>query len=480
MPILLTSEEQVCSQIILCLGQQNFPPETQALLEAELLPKQHKANFLLPQVKEGKLWQQFYLYLDASVSDELLRQALCLAVKECKKGKDTDFSLLFQGEVDSDTEQRLLRLLGEVFYLLTYQFIGYKKDAKPAKEISLLVRSTLGKDSFETAVAEGQHLAVGVNIARDSINMPSDVMTPQAFADLSQDCGQKFGFETEVLQEATLKEMGFSALLAVGQGSLNPSVLVTLKYQGDPSSQEYTALVGKGVTFDSGGYCLKGTDTIAFMKVDMGGAAAVLGAVSALAQNKVKTNVLAVLPLCENLIGKEALIPGSVISTLSKKTVEITNTDAEGRLILADGLFYASQQAQVSRIIDIATLTGATAVTFGGLFAGVTSNNPSFLAELQEASQACGERIWELPLHEAFKDKIVSKIADYRNSSPTKSAGTIVAGMFLKEFVGEKPWIHIDIAGITVAMGESHYNVPGPTGFGVRMIYQLLSLPPKD
>lgn len=475
MSIILNKDSQLVSKVIICVGEENISAQTSTLIESELFKKSTKDMFTTSSVEDGKVVVTTYLYAEKDLSDEKLREVYCLPIKDMARRKVNSYAICFDGEADCDFIKKSLPLFGEVFGMVTYKFEGYKSVKPPVSETTIEFVCDVAQGEFDQLVAQGLNIAQGVNVARDTINAPSDVITPRAFAELATERGKECGFEVAVYNEKELAEMGFGGLLAVGRGALNETTLAVLKYTGDKPDVPYTAVIGKGVTFDAGGYHLKDTASIGFMKVDMGGAAAALGATCAVAQNKVKANLLTVIPLCENLIGKEAFIPGCVITMLSKKTVEITNTDAEGRLIMADGLHFASEKEEVGRVIDIATLTGATAIIFGGACAAVTTNNSEFLDELQKSSDYCGEKIWQLPMFDKYKDRIMSKIADYCNSPMSKTAGAIAAGMFLREFVNQKPWVHIDIAGITVAMADENYTPPGPIGYGVRLIYNLLN-----
>lgn len=472
MTITMSKAEQTGSTIILTQGK-NPSSEVKNLLDSGILKKKTKEFCSTTTVAEGKLEHKTYLFLEESDTEETIRQGLSLALKTMFDQKETACQVRFDGDWTEEQEETYARLLAEVYGLMSYRFQDYKLEKKPEITLHLSLSTQISTDSFDKAVSLGDILAQSVNVAKDAIQATPEKMYPLAFAALAEDCGKKYGFSVETMTESTLKEQGFGGILSVGQGSLHESALVLLTYTGDSSSKEYTAIVGKGVTFDSGGYCLKPSDSILTMKTDMSGGASTLGAFCALAGNKTKANIMGFIPLCENLIGKEAFLPGCVIETLSKKTVEITNTDAEGRLILADGLFFATQKPEVTAVLDIATLTGASAAAFGGACAGVTTNNKEFLAELKESSEKCGEFIWELPLFDKYKERIRSKIADYRNSPAVRTAGASLAGMFLQEFVGDTPWIHIDIAGMATTSEVEYYTNPGATGFGVRLLYGM-------
>lgn len=470
------SDYKCNEKIILCFGEDNCSEAVKKLKELNLFNSKIKEIYTLETLNES-VEKNIYVGFGNEATDEEIRQSFATAIKKAKAMKYGEYTFCFDDNNKSlDSVKRIVRLLAEACELTLYKFKGYKSDTKDnATENNITFVSNYIEEELIDSLNEGLNIANGVNLARDLGNIPANIMTPQEFSKQAISCGEKYNFSVEIFDKAILEEKGFKSLLAVGQGSHNEPNLAILKYNGAGESG-YTAVIGKGVTFDAGGYNLKDSTGITTMKVDMCGGADALGLMCAVASNKLNTNLICLIPLCENLIGADAILPGSVIGTLSGKTVEITNTDAEGRLIMADALYYAASLENVNKIVDIATLTGATAMAFAGVCSSVMTNDQEYYELLNSASKECNEKVWQLPLFDEYKERVVSSIADLRNSGPTRAAGSIVAGMFLKEFVCNKSWLHIDIAGSAVAGVEKNYNPAGVTGYGVRLLYNLLKV----
>ena len=321
-------------------------------------------------------------------------------------------------------------------------------------------------------------VADGIFLARDLVNEPPNVLYPEEFARRVKALS-KTGLKVEVLGEAEMKKQGFGALLGVGQGSARDSQLVVMQWNGAPKSNKKKsapiAFIGKGVCFDSGGLLLKPGASMAGMKGDMGGAAAVTGAMLALATRKAKVNAVGVIGLVENMPGGDAIRPDDVLTSLSGQTIEVLNTDAEGRLVLADALTYTQRRFKPKFIVDLATLTGAIVQTLGFEHAGVFSNDDKLAGRLTDAGRYTGERIWRLPLDPFYDKMIRSKIADVKNVGGANS-GAITAAQFLKRFVDEGTvWAHLDIAGVAWQDGEQKVQIPSwGTGWGVRLLNRLV------
>jgi len=313
-------------------------------------------------------------------------------------------------------------------------------------------------------------VANGVLFARDLVNEPPNVLYPAEFARRAKALA-KLGLKVEVLGEAEMKKQGFGALLGVGQGSERESQLVVMQWNGARKKGEPVAFVGKGVCFDSGGLSLKPGSGMMGMKGDMGGAAAVTGAMMALAARKAKVNAVGVIGLVENMPDGGAIRPDDVLTSLSGQTIEVLNTDAEGRLVLADGLHYAKTLG-CTHLINAATLTGACVVALGNLNAGLFSNDDDTCEKFQSAMRSSGEKFWRLPCTDDYREQIKSQIADIRNTGGTRWGGAITAAMFLKEFVGETPWVHLDIAGAAWNEDAKPWLAKGPSGIGVRSIIE--------
>ena len=326
----------------------------------------------------------------------------------------------------------------------------------------------------EATVQAGTILGEAINFSRRLVNLPPNYLYPETLADEALNLGRTHSLEVEVWDRRKLEIEGCGALLGVARGSVRDPRLVIVRYNGGTVGQAPTVLVGKGVTFDSGGYSIKPTDGMLTMKCDMAGAATVLGIMKAAVQLKVKHNLVAILGLVENLISGDAFKLGDVLTARSGKTIEIHNTDAEGRLVLADCLNVALDQ-KPSRIVDFATLTGACVVGLGLEISGLMTNDEAWQNEIKQTADDCGEYTWPLPMHSFFSEQIAGKIADIKNVGEGRYGGAITAAKFLQEFVGEVPWTHIDIAGPAFLDSAKPWCDAGGTGTLVRTFVELLS-----
>lgn len=326
---------------------------------------------------------------------------------------------------------------------------------------------------YEAAVTEAEHMVQSVKLARDLTNMSGNELTPERLAFYAEQLAEELELDIEVLDEWTLAEEQMGALLGVGQGSINPPRMIVIHYEGDPASEEKWGLVGKGITFDTGGISLKPAANMEEMISDMGGAAAVLGALRAIATMKLPVNVVVVIPTAENMPSDRALKPGDVITTMSGYTVEIVNTDAEGRLVLADGMTTAIKRG-ATKLVDVATLTGAVLVALGTEATGAITNNEQLMQQVIAASAKSGERVWQLPAYAEYKKLIRSDVADLKNSGG-RHGGTITGGLFIGHFAQDKPWVHLDIAGTAFLNSSRKWEPKGATGVMVRTLYQLIS-----
>ncbi len=378
----------------------------------------------------------------------------------------------------AETTQAIVEGLMLGLYRFDKYISNRENDYMTIKNLTIHVRDGVNQDLEESA-RKGEMLAKSTNLARDLVNEPACVMTPKAFAAIAKDIANEFGLKIKILEQEDIEKENMHALLAVNAGSAEPARVVVLEYEGGRAEDKVLGLVGKGLTFDSGGLSIKNSDSMYRMHCDMAGGAAVLGAMQAIAGNRLPINVLAVIPLTENLIDANSYKVGDIINTREGKSVEILNTDAEGRLILADALSYIRSYRKVDYLVDVATLTGAIVVALGHFCSGAMSNSYSFYKFLKSASTRSNEKVWQLPLYPEYKTQIKSDVADLENSGG-RPAGSITAATFLKEFVGDTPWIHVDIAG-TAWMDESikpYMKAPflpreGATGIGVRMLYFL-------
>lgn len=345
------------------------------------------------------------------------------------------------------------------------------EDVKPEVEGLTIVAD--GKEVKEVASGRrvGDAIAAGHRLTRYLQMLPGNVCTPGFLADRAKQLADQYGFSLTVLDRAQLQREGMGALLAVAQGSTQEPRFIVLEYRGGGDAAP-VVLVGKGVTFDSGGISIKPAQNMEDMKFDMSGAAAVLGTFEVLGRLKPKLNVVGIIPSTENLPSGTAVKPGDVVKSHLGKTIEIINTDAEGRLILCDALSYL-RRYKPAAVIDIATLTGAVVVALGAHAIGAMGTDEALLAEVRDAGERSGERCWPLPLWDDYRDMLKSDTADVKNSGG-RGAGSITGGWFLKEFVEGYPWVHLDIAGTAYTEGEAPHQTKGPTGVGVRLFSELI------
>jgi leucyl aminopeptidase len=350
------------------------------------------------------------------------------------------------------------------------QYKTDKKDVKVVDTFAVVVPG--GGESLEPALRSAQVLAESQNVTRALASEPANRMTPSILAERAHELAGENGLECRVLDRDQMKELGMGALLGVAQGSAELPVLIVLRYRPlEESGQTHLGLVGKGVTFDSGGISIKPSENMDKMKYDMAGGAAVIGAMRAIAQLRPPIPVTALIPAVENMPGSRAQRPGDIVTTLSGKTVEVLNTDAEGRLILADALSYA-RTLGCTHLVDAATLTGAIVIALGYVNVGVFSSDDALLNRVLAAARAEGEKMWPMPLDEDYKEQLKSPFADLPNIG-TRWGGAVTAAMFLKEFADTTPWVHLDIAGTAWLEEAKPFLAKGPSGIGVRTLARL-------
>jgi leucyl aminopeptidase len=353
-----------------------------------------------------------------------------------------------------------------------YRFTRYKRDNGDAAGLSSITVVARGADDLAAAVERGLAVADGVTLARDLVNTPSGDLTPVGLADAAADVAARTGLAIEVIDEERAAELGLGGITGVGRGSENPPRMIVLSYE-PPGARRSLAWVGKGITFDSGGLSLKTGEGMMTMKMDMAGAAAVLGAMSCLAVTKPDVTVRAYLCAAENMPSGRAIRPGDVLTIRNGTTVEVLNTDAEGRLVLADGLSYAAE-AKPDGIVDLATLTGAARAALGARIAALMGNDDAFIGQVQAAAEEAGEKVWPLPLPDEYRKMIDSSVADLKNVSGSGTPGALTAGLFLQEFVDGRPWAHLDIAGPAWTDDDADpLGGRGGTGYGVRTLLAL-------
>ncbi len=339
-------------------------------------------------------------------------------------------------------------------------------------EVTIVERDAGAVNGLEAGVSVGTILAESTMLARDLVNHPANVMTPTKMAETAQQVAAEVGLELDVMDRDRMGEHGMGAFLGVAQGSEEPPKLIVMTYRGDPDNpQNNLGLVGKGITFDTGGISLKPAANMEAMKGDMAGGASVIAAMRAIGSLKPRINVTGLIAATENMPGGRAQRPGDVVTAMNGKTIEVINTDAEGRLVLADALCYA-RSLGITRLVDVATLTGAIVVTLGKACTGMMGNSSKLARDLGVAGERSGERFWELPMLEDYRDLIRSDVADMKNSGG-RQAGSITAAMLLREFAEDADWVHLDIAGTSTASSSKGHLVKGATGVPTRTLAQL-------
>ena len=392
-----------------------------------------------------------------------------------QKGVD-DIATIAQGAgICGISPESAAQALTEGALLGVYSFrrhITKEAEYGEIKQLTIVDADETRLHSLEQGSYKGRVLAEATNLARDMVNEPANYMTPSHMAETAARLAETYGLELNVLEREQMQELGMGALLGVTQGSQQPPKFIVLHYRGGDSTEIDVALVGKGITFDSGGISIKPSEGMAEMKGDMAGGAAVMAAMTAIAQLKPRINVMAIIPATENLPSGDALKPGDILTAMNGKTIEIISTDAEGRLILADALGYAKRLG-AKIMVDAATLTGACKVALGDICSGAFGNNQELVDKVIAAGTEAGEHVWQMPMYDEYKEQIKSDVADIKNAGG-KYGGAITAAQFLAEFVGDTPWVHLDIAGTNLSEKEKAYLVKGATGVSVRTLVNLV------
>jgi leucyl aminopeptidase len=404
-----------------------------------------------------------------------LRECAAVAAQRAREAKVERYTLAVP-PLGSITARAAGQALAEGSLLALYRYQKYKTGLKDedTREIEQLTIVTSEADqAFTTGVTTGEAVAHGVMLARDLANAPGNELTPTVMGETARQIGREFGMQVTVLGPSELREQGFGGILAVAQGSQQEPRFIIIEYGAEYANGPTICLVGKGITFDSGGISIKPAAGMEDMKMDMGGAAAVLGALQAVGELKLPLHVVGLISSAENMPSASAFKPGDIVKTLSGKTIEVVNTDAEGRVVLSDALHYAGR-FKPAAVIDLATLTGAIMVALGPHATGMMSNDDDLSARLERAGQASGERVWRLPLWDPYKDMVKSDIADVKNSAG-RPGGAITAAAFLSAFVDGYPWAHLDIAGTAwVDRQTKAYTPKGATGGAVRLLIETL------
>ena len=406
-----------------------------------------------------------------------VRQAMGTAFKKVRQTGAQSFSApVFGTDTLKAPASDIVQAMVEGAILGGYRFTHYRSEnEEPSKDVrtmTLLANRANQVSGIKTGVRRGEASANATWFARDLCNHPANVMTPSRVVQEAQNIAEELSVKVTVLERKDQQKLGMGGMLGVARGSQEPPKFIVLEYSGGKKKDRPIVLVGKTITFDSGGISLKPSENMEQMKADMTGGAEVLGAVGAVAQLRLPINVVGILPATENMPGGRATKPGDILRMLNGKTVEVQNTDAEGRLVLADGLAYAAR-FNPRCIVDIATLTGACIVALGQFAIGMMGNDDALKAGLKKAGEQAGERVWEMPLWEEYFEQLKSDVADMRNIGG-RGGGMITAGMFLSKFAGDCPWVHLDIASTDWSSSERPYIGKGPTAIGTRLLVQWL------
>lgn len=454
-------------------------------------PLQKSVEWLIKQGDfAGKEGETLLLYRELEVEPRLLliglgeakeastdtfRRAYATVTSAARKGKWTALNLLLP-QAEGFNRSTLITAIADGLLLSNYAFDEYKISTVKEEPTALVKQVCwIGATEDLLKVAKSRlALFKGVTLARDLINKNAEEVTSPYLANLVHRWDKEYpNVKVTIFDKKRIEKEGMGLLLAVNQGSAHPPAFLILEYRGNPKSKEHTVLIGKGITFDTGGLDLKPRDSMYTMKHDMAGAATVLGTLVAAAQMELEANFTVVVPTTDNAIGSRSFKPGDVIHGYGGKSVEVSDTDAEGRLILADALAYTVANLQPTRMVDLATLTGSMVIALGDEISGVMSNNNELSAALVKAGAESDEPLWPMPLPKAYRAKLKSDIADMK-SCGTRAAGSITAALFLQEFVGKTPWAHIDIAGTAYHDTVLAYDRKHATGYGVRLLIHFL------
>lgn len=412
---------------------------------------------------------------EKNISLEKIRRAVATATKKATSLKVESLALSTITAKVLQTEE-IARAMSEAVLLATYKFDKYISDnnsGKKLRNVFFVLANEKEKNVFERGMNIGESTAQGTIFARDLANAPGNEIYPDTLAKTIQTLGRKFGFSVTIFDKRKIQALGMGGIISVSKGSDKEPRFIILEYGKQYKKHGTVVLVGKGVTFDTGGISIKPAANMAEMKMDMSGAAAVAGTFHSIATLKLPKHVVGLIPAVENMPSGSALKPGDIIRHYNGKTSEVDNTDAEGRLILADALAYASKY-KPDAVIDLATLTGAVVVALGHFATGMMGNDQSLMDALREAGEKTYERVWQLPLFDEYEKLIKSDVADVKNVGG-RWAGSITAGWFLKKFIGNYKWVHLDIAGTAILEADQEYIPKGGSGIGVRLLTEFLT-----
>lgn len=400
-----------------------------------------------------------------AITFESLRRATAATVRMAKKERVKTLGLSLP--VVNQDPAKTAQAIAEAVELTLHQDQRFKSDADE-KELKLQTLDLVGLGGQDEAIAQARQICLGVILARELVSAPANVVTPLTMAETAEALAQEYGLDLEILEQSDCEKLGMGAFLGVAKASDIPPKFIHLTYR-PASPRRKLAIIGKGLTFDSGGLNIKPSGSgIEMMKTDMGGAAATFGAAKAIAQLKPDVEVHFISAVTENMISGRAMHPGDILTASNGKTIEVNNTDAEGRLTLADALVFADKLG-VDAIVDLATLTGACVIALGDDIAGLWSPDDAIAQQLLSAAESAGEKLWRMPMEEKYFDGMKSVVADMKNTGP-RPGGAITAALFLKQFVKNTPWAHLDVAGPVWADKDNGYNSTGATGFAVRTL----------
>ena len=448
-----------CDAYVLCPGcaKKHIPAAAALLDKVDEKRFSGKAGqtVSLNLVHEDKLVTVVIIGFGDKIDEKSFATAYAKGVKEAKKAKPATIGVITGGPLAAKAVESII--------LADHVYDDHKSEKAP--KVDYVIYGVGEED-----VKEGIVLGNAVCLARHLVNEPSNVMTPAQLATEALIAGADSGFKVNVYDLPEIEKIGMKAFLQVARGSDREPKLIAMSYMGDPDSEEILGLVGKGLCYDSGGYSLKSSSGMETMHTDMGGAAAVIGAISAIAKMKLKVNVTAVVAACENILSDHSYHPGDIIGSMAGYTIEVNNTDAEGRITLADAVTYAALEQKATRIIDTATLTGAAIAAFGDVYTPVVCDNDELWAAVEKASVPACEKVWRMPMDEDLFKGLDSDVADIRNSGGR--GGIITGGMFIHKFAQGKPWAHLDIAGTSYTKGNDLCGFGG-TGVAVRLLYHV-------
>jgi leucyl aminopeptidase len=470
----LTTEAAVA--VLLCVEGTPLPDAVAGLLPAgDFVGSPNQTRLLYPSDAATPERLLLVGLGGGDVDAERIRQSAATAVREVRSLRAESFTVGLHGDVGPDPTT-VGEALAEGIELGAYRYLHHRTDRPESETFEVGAATVLVGDAVDeigAGVASGRAIARGVVLARDLVNRPGEMKTPPRLADEAVALGARSGISVTVLDETELEAQGFGGILAVGKGSDSPPRFIVMEYGATLTDVPTVCLVGKGLTFDSGGLNIKPAEGMESMKNDMGGSAAVFGAMQVVADLQLPIHVVGLVPSAENMPSGRSYRPGDIITTLSGKTVEILNTDAEGRVILSDGLFYAQRYAP-DAIVELSTLTGAVIIALGSIASGLMATDQALADQIIAAADLSGDRVWQLPLWDEYLDITKSDIADLKNHVG-RPAGSIGAGAFLAAFVGDRPFAHLDIAGTAwLDAPKKPYHSKGGTGAGVRVVTQFL------